>query len=77
MDFKSIIQDKMKKDNLTAYKLSKLSGVAESQLSLFFRSKRTLTISTLEKLLNVLKLTIDEKCFNCPYKNKKTKNLNI
>lgn len=77
MDFKNIIQDKMKKDNLTAYKLSKLSGVAESQLSLFFRGKRTLTIPALQKLMNVLKLAIDEKCFNCPYKDKKNKNLNI
>ena len=73
MDFKTFIQDKMIKDNMTAYRLSKLSGVAESQLSLFFRGKRTLTIPALEKLMNVLKLTIDEKCFNCPYTHQKIK----
>lgn len=77
MDFKNIIQEKMKKDNLTAYRLSQLSGVAESQLSLFFRGKRTLTIPALEKLMNVLKLTIDEKCYYCAYKDKKNKNLLI
>jgi plasmid maintenance system antidote protein VapI len=44
--------------DMSRYRISKLSGVGQSELSLFVNHKRTLTLKTAAKVANVLGLDL-------------------
>ena len=43
---------------MSRYRISKLSGVGQAELSLFVNHKRTLTLTTAAKVANVLELDL-------------------
>ena len=46
--------------DMSRYKISKLSGISEAQLSLFVNGKRTLTLTSAAKIAEVLGLDLIE-----------------
>jgi transcriptional regulator with XRE-family HTH domain len=59
------IEQKLRKaifnSKMSRYKISQLSGVGESQLSLFVNGKRTLTLTSAAKVADVLGLDLKPK----------------
>ena len=59
------IEDQFRKailqSGMTRYRLSKLSGVTNSQLSLFVRGKRSLTLESAAKIAQVLEIELIQK----------------
>jgi plasmid maintenance system antidote protein VapI len=59
------IEQKLRKaivrSRMSRYRISKLSGVSEGQLSLFVNGKRSLTLPAAAKLAKVLGLELTEK----------------
>ena len=52
------LSDLCKKNGVSAYRLSKQTGITQSVLSEVFRNKRTPTILTLDKLCSALGITL-------------------
>ena len=53
------IKSEALKQGLSVYKLAKLSGLQITQLNNYLKDKADLTGESIEKLLKVLKLTVD------------------
>jgi plasmid maintenance system antidote protein VapI len=60
-DIEQKLREAIMKSELSRYRISKLSGVGEAQLSLFVNSKRTLTLPAAAKLANTLGLELTHK----------------
>lgn len=60
-DIEAKLREAIIKSELSRYRISKLSGVGEAQLSLFVNGKRTLTLPAAAKLANVLGLEFIQK----------------
>ncbi|HBG26985.1 MAG: hypothetical protein A2Y10_15390 [Planctomycetes bacterium GWF2_41_51] len=60
-DIEQKLREAIMKSELSRYRISKLSGVGEAQLSLFVNGKRTLTLPVAAKLANVLGLELIPK----------------
>ena len=55
-----IVRHAIETCGLTRYQISQQSGVPESALSRFMSGERSFTLSTLDKLLDVLRLELRE-----------------
>ncbi len=60
-DIEVKLRDAIIKSKMSCYRISQLSGVTESQLSLFVNGKRTLTLPAAAKLAKVLGLELVAK----------------
>jgi plasmid maintenance system antidote protein VapI len=57
-DIEKKLCEEIVNSEMSRYKISKLSGVSEAQLSLFVNGKRTLTLPAAAKLAKVLGLEL-------------------
>ena len=55
------LRQAIKNSKLTCYRISKLTDVAASQLSVFMSGKRTITLQTAAKIAEVLELELKPK----------------
>jgi transcriptional regulator with XRE-family HTH domain len=56
-----IVRDTIASSGLTRYEISKRSGVPESALSRFMSGERSMTLATLDKLLDVIGIELRKK----------------
>jgi transcriptional regulator with XRE-family HTH domain len=57
-DIEKKLRDAIIKSKMSRYRISRLSGVSEAQLSLFVNNKRTLTLTSAAKVAKVLGLEL-------------------
>ncbi|MFC1636602.1 helix-turn-helix domain-containing protein [Planctomycetota bacterium] len=67
------LRQAIKDSKLSRYRISKLTDVAASQLSVFMSGKRTLTLQTAAKIAEVLELELAPKKKNAPVKTRNSK----
>ena len=60
-DIEKKLREEIVNSEMSRYRISKLSGVSEAQLSLFVNGKRTLTLPAAAKLAKVLKLELKSR----------------
>ena len=60
-DIEQKLRDAIISSKMSRYRISKLSGVGEAQLSLFVNGKRTLTLTSAAKAAEVLGLGLKPK----------------
>lgn len=58
-ELKQKIQSKMEAEEITAYRLSKLTGIPQSTLSLYFNDKREPQLNNILLILDVLGFKIN------------------
>lgn len=60
-DIESQLRRAIIESSMSRYKIAKLSGIGEAQLSLFVNRKRTLTLTSAAKVADVLGLELTPK----------------
>ena len=60
-DIERKIREAIIKSKMSRYKISRLSGIGEAQLSLFVNGKRTLTLTSAAKVAKVFGLELKPK----------------